>query len=247
MAHTLLAVGDAVPLRPPGSGRAAVRRSTAPAPVTADDPGPAHGSRVDPVGADAGHPPAGDGGAPATGRDDAVVALYREHYSGLCRLASVLLGDRAAAEEVVQEAFLRTFAGWRRIRQPERARWYLRAAVVNLCRSRARRRVSEDRGNRLAVLGGDDTGGGLLLGPHAEGTASPADTDRSSEAMVVLAAIRALPERQRATVVLRYYEDLSEADIAATLGCAQGTVKSQLAKARASLQRVLGDDPVEPR
>ena len=82
------------------------------------------------------------------GRDEQVAALFDEHYAGLCRLATLLLDDRGAAEEVVQEAFLRTYSGWWRIRHPERARAYLRAAVVNQCRSRGRRRVSEDRGNR---------------------------------------------------------------------------------------------------
>ena len=68
----------------------------------------------------------------------ALEALFDAHYVGLCRLATVLLDDPGVAEEAVQEAFLRTFVGWRRIRQPERAHAYLRAAVVNQCRSRGR-------------------------------------------------------------------------------------------------------------
>jgi RNA polymerase sigma-70 factor (sigma-E family) len=165
-------------------------------------------------------------------RDREVVALFDEHYRGLCRLATLLLGDEAAAEEVVQEAFLRTYAGWWRLRRPTRARWYLRAAVVNQCRSRGRRRAAEDRGNRTVWA--------------TEGADAPAwDTDRAGESLVVVEAVRALPRRQREAVVLRYYEDLSDADVAAVLGCSVGTVKSQLSKARATLARRLAE-PADP-
>lgn len=162
--------------------------------------------------------------------EEGIADLFDQHYAGLCRLAALLLADRAAAEEVVQEAFLRTFAGWRRIRRPERAQWYLRAAVVNQCRSRARRRVSEERGNRTVWATE-----GRREGEEWEG-------DRAGEALGVLEAVRALPTRQREAVVLRYYEDLGEADVASVLGCSVGTVKSQLAKARATLARLL-DQP----
>jgi len=161
------------------------------------------------------------------GRDELVAALFDEHYPGLCRLAAMLLGDATGAEEAVQEAFLRTYSGWRRIRRPDRAQWYLRAAVVNQCRSRNRRRISEDRGNRTAWVAEDRT--------------TPAwDSERAGEAMVVLDAVDALPPRQREAVILRYYRDLSEADVAAALGCSIGTVKSQLSKARSFLGDRLG-------
>jgi len=167
-------------------------------------------------------------------RDDAVAALFDVHYDGLCRLATLLLDDRGQAEEAVQEAFLRTFVGWRRIRHPERAGAYLRAAVVNQCRSRGRRRVSEQRGNR-AVWSDAMEGGG------------PSDVERTGEVLAVLEAVRALPTRQREAVVLRYYADLSEAEVARALGCSVGTVKSQLSKARATLARLLGsEEPSEP-
>ncbi|HLN16142.1 MAG TPA: SigE family RNA polymerase sigma factor [Acidimicrobiales bacterium] len=174
--------------------------------------------------------PAGEGVAIArTGdRDEQVSALFDEHYEGLCRLASLLLDDPHAAEEVVQEAFVRTYTGWWRIRQPERAQWYLRTAVVNLSRSRGRRRGSERRGNRTVYA----TEGKAQAGSEVEGRA-----DR----LVVMAAVRALPPRQREAVVLRYYEDLPEADIAKALGCSVGTVKSQLSKARASLAERLAE------
>ena len=101
---------------------------------------------------------------------------------------------------------------------------YVRAAVVNLCRSRLRRRGTEEAGNRASWR-------------------DPAEwTDPVDDALVVLDAVRTLPPRQRETVVLRYYEDLTERDVAAALGCSVGTVKSQLARARASLARTLVAD-----
>jgi RNA polymerase sigma-70 factor (sigma-E family) len=158
-------------------------------------------------------------------RDERITQLFEAHYRDLCRLATLLLSDPHGAEEVVQEAFLKTFAGWRRIRQPDRAQFYLRTSVVNLCRTRLRRRSTEDRGNRVTWA-------------SAEGVTDPEDTDR----LTLLEAVRALPERQREAVVLRYYLDLPEAEMAALLGCAPGTVKSQLSKARATLALRLGDE-----
>lgn len=161
-------------------------------------------------------------------RDESITRLFDEHYNGLCRLAGLLLGDTASAEEVVQEAFLRTFSGWWRVRQPEKAQWYLRKSVVNLCRSRARRRVTEDKGNRVTLAG---------LAARAP-VGSP---DASDDSITLVELVRDLPPRQRDAVVLRYYEDLSEAEIARVLNCALGTVKSQLSKARANLAAALGD------
>lgn len=175
-------------------------------------------------------------------RDEIVARLFDEHYRGLCRLAGLLLGDAAAAEEVVQEAFLRTFSGWWRVRHPERAQWYLRASVVNLCRSRLRRRTTEDRGNRVTW---SETAGNARAD-----VADVADAmDKSADALTLVALVRRLPPRQRDAVVLRYYEDLPEAEIARILGCAVGTVKSQLSKARATLAQGLGaarEDLEEP-
>lgn len=159
--------------------------------------------------------------------------LYQEHFSGLCRLATLLLGDAAAAEEAVQEAFVRTYAGWWRLRRPERAQWYLRSAVVNQCRSRVRRRITEDRGNRAVWAADGHVGTAGVPGADADGT------DAADQAREVLEAVRALPERQREAVILRYYADLTDAQVAAALGCSTGTVKSQLHKARAALARAL--------
>jgi RNA polymerase sigma-70 factor (sigma-E family) len=167
--------------------------------------------------------------ARAAARDTLLEGLFTAHYGGLCRLAALLLGDAAGAEEVVQEAFLRTFSSWWRLRQPERAQFYVRTAVVNLCRSRLRRRQHEEVSNRLTWGRPPD-----LL---------DASTD---DALVVLDAVRALPPRQREAVVLRYYADLAERDVAAVLGCSVGTVKSQLARARDTLARRLTEPAVLP-
>ncbi len=127
-------------------------------------------------------------------RDEIVARLFDEHYRGLCRLAGLLLGDAAAAEEVVQEAFLRTFSGWWRVRHPERAQWYLRASVVNLCRSRLRRRTTEDRGNRVTW---SETAGNARAD-----VADVADAmDKSADALTLVALVRRLPPRQRDAVV----------------------------------------------
>ena len=154
----------------------------------------------------------------ADDRDARIRALFEEHYDGLCRLAYLITGNAAQAEELVMDAFMRTFASWRRIRDLDRADAYLRRAVVNLSRSRLRRLRTEQQSPTFV---------------HR-----PMDPD-ADDAQVVWDAVRALPHRQRAAVVLRYYEDLPEADIADALGCSVGTVKSQLSKARASLAHAL--------
>src|SRR5579875_773569 len=149
--------------------------------------------------------------------DEVVRRLFSCHWTGLCRLASLILGDHAAAEEVVQEAFMRTLDGWSGLRRPDRPDLYLRAAVVNLCRSRLRRRAVEWRANRATAASS------VAEAPGVDGS-------DPGEAARVAAAVRSLPPRQRSAVVLRYYESLPEAEIADTLGCSVGTVKSQLAK-----------------
>jgi RNA polymerase sigma-70 factor (sigma-E family) len=159
-----------------------------------------------------------------------LVSAFQAHFAGLCRLAHLIVGDSALAEDIVQEAFLRTFAGWRRVRDPDRVHVYLRRAVINVSRSKLRRRGHERRANAL-VYGNT----------RAEGRP---EADRES-ADVVVEAVRLLPERQKAAVLLRYYLDLRESDIADTLGTKVGTVKSQLAKARRNLEKSLaeaGDD-----
>jgi RNA polymerase sigma-70 factor (sigma-E family) len=155
-----------------------------------------------------------------------VAELFDRHYVPLRRLAFVMLGDPQQAEEVVMEAFVKVFSGWNRFRNIEHLPAYLRRTVVNGCRGRIRRRRIEGRA-------------AALLHGRAEREAADWGPERSELQADVWTAVRALPERQRACIVLRYLEDLSDAQIAETLDCSIGTVKSQLAKARAKLQTSL--------
>ena len=162
------------------------------------------------------------------GRDEEVASLFRRHYAPMCRLAYVILGDAGAAEEVVMEALVKTFSGWMRIKDLDKSEAYLKKAVVNGCRSKIRRKTVESRAAEV-------------LRSHAQRSSSlPSDADLRETRREVLQAIRTLPERQRAAVVLFYYEDLPEAEIADILQCSIGTVKSQLFKARAKLGTALG-------
>lgn len=167
---------------------------------------------------------------------DAVADLYDQHHASLCRLATVLLGDASRAEEVVQEAFLRTYRSWWRIREHDRAHGYVRATVVNLCRSQLRRRMVELRVNR-AQWAEEERQATAAPGPGSFGV-----PDQSEAVVGLRQALGALPTRQREVVVLYYFEDMSVAAIAATVGCSAGTVKSQLAKARHSLYGVMQSD-----
>jgi RNA polymerase sigma-70 factor (sigma-E family) len=157
-----------------------------------------------------------------------VAALFDRNYASLCRLAYVILGDVQLSEEIVMDALLKTYTAWGRIRDPARSDAYLRRAVVNLCRSKIRRKMIEARVNRVSY-------------EREERRAPDWDPERHETSRLVWEAVRKLPNRQRAAVVLRYFEDLPEAEIAETLDCSVGTVKSQLSKARSRLERELGD------
>src|SRR3954468_14154923 len=156
--------------------------------------------------------------------DDAVTTLYTAHYRSLVRLSAPLLGDATVAEEVVQDAFVAMHGKWGRLREPEKAAAYLRQAVVNRSRSALRRRGVEERHLQVS----NETG------PSAEHSAI-----HTLERDAVMAALRSLPQRQREVLVLRYYADLSEADIAGALGISQGAVKSHASRGIAALRNVL--------
>ncbi|MBW3643553.1 MAG: SigE family RNA polymerase sigma factor, partial [Actinobacteria bacterium] len=149
--------------------------------------------------------------------DAPLTALYVTHYPALVGLARVLLRDHHAAEEVVQEAFIRVKASWRGMRVPDRAAAYLRSAVLNQARSRLRR-------SRVAAA--------HAAVPAAADRALPGFGDPVERAVAaderanLLHQIRSLPDRQRDCVVLRYYLDLSEAEMAETLGISKGSVKT---------------------
>ncbi len=156
--------------------------------------------------------------------DAALVDLYRAHYSSLVRLASLLLDDVGTSEEVVQDAFVRMHAAWRRLRDPEKALPYLRTAVVNLSRSRMRRRQVAKRYQQQPPPDA----------PSAEYGAISAEERRE-----VVAALRRLPPKQREALVLRYYGELSEAEIADAMHVSHGAVKSHLHRGKAALARYL--------
>jgi RNA polymerase sigma-70 factor (sigma-E family) len=157
-------------------------------------------------------------------REEAVAALFDRYYGSLRGLAVVILGDATRAEEAVMEAFVKLYSRWGSI---ERLDWppaYLRQMVVNQCRSRLRRDRIEERVNEV-------------FHRRAGRTSRSGDVESS---MDLWAAVRKLPDRQRVSVVLRYVEDMTEREIADTLDCSVGTVKSQLFKARRKLERLLG-------
>jgi RNA polymerase sigma-70 factor (sigma-E family) len=159
--------------------------------------------------------------------DLAVIELYTVQYKALVRLAAMLVRDTSTAEEVVQDAFIAMHDGWHRLKDAEKALAYLRQAVVNRSRSVLRHRMVVEKN---APKPAPDM-------PSAEHGAM-ALLERSA----VIAALRDLPERQREAIVLRYYADLSEADIAAAMRISRGAVKSHTARAMASLKAALERD-----
>jgi RNA polymerase sigma-70 factor (sigma-E family) len=188
--------------------------------------------RVEPGEPD--RPPGEQPGARIVGVDvadlgDTLAALHRENYAALVRLATVVLGDVGLAEHVVQDAFVRLQMRWRGMRGIDRPAAYLRSAVLNGCRSQLRRQRVRDRHAARRTVPP------AMAGPEASALASD-DHDR------VIAALRTLPARQREAVVLRYYLDLGEADIAAAMRVSAGSVKSHLHRGLAALSRVLEED-----
>jgi RNA polymerase sigma-70 factor (sigma-E family) len=156
--------------------------------------------------------------------DQAVTALYSAHFRSLVRLAALLVRDVSTAEEVVQDAFVAMHGAWRRLREPDKALSYLRQSVVNRSRSVLRHRAVVEK---YAPKGLPDA-------PSAENGAI-LELERSE----VVKALGALPTRQREALVLRYYGDLSEAEIAHTMGISRGAVKSHTARGMAALRSVL--------
>jgi RNA polymerase sigma-70 factor (sigma-E family) len=139
--------------------------------------------------------------------------FYAASYGDMVRLAYLLTGSAETARDLVQDSFLRVHGKWERVDEP---RAYLRRAVVNACNSH-HRRISRQREHARAI--------------RVESA--------SLDAEEMADAIAALPYRQRAAIVLRYWHDCSEADIAATLGCRPGTVGSLIHRALAELRKVI--------
>lgn len=150
-------------------------------------------------------------------------AIYQGEYQSLVRLASILVDDRTACEEIVQDAFVRTLVAWDRLRDPAKGPEFLRSAVLNGSRSRLRHRGVVRRHPALPP----------------DPRASHEDDVLDHEA--VIRELRRLPERQRECIVLRYYLDLSEREIASTLGISGGSVKTHLHRGLAALAPHLED------
>jgi RNA polymerase sigma-70 factor (sigma-E family) len=156
--------------------------------------------------------------------DEALTHLYAAHWRSLVRLSALLLRDTSVAEEVVQDSFVAMHAAWRRLSDPDRALAYLRASVVNRSRSALRHRsVVARNAPRPAPDAASAEHGAMVAIEHA----------------AVMDALRLLPQRQREVLVLRYYLDLSEAQIADTIGISRGAVKSHASRGMATLRTTL--------
>lgn len=158
--------------------------------------------------------------------DAAIETLYVAHWDQLVRLSVLLVRDQGQAEEVVQDAFVELHRRWTRLDDPDRAPAYLRQTVVNRSRSALRHRGVVQR---------------HLTRQHRVDDAPPADEPvlADSRRRSVLDALQRLPRRQREVLALRYYLDLSEAEIAETLGISRGAVKSHASRGAASLRPLL--------
>ncbi len=157
--------------------------------------------------------------APAEARG--LAELYARHAGAMVGLAYLLTGDRYQAEDLAQEAFVRMAGRFRHLRDPDAFEPYLRRTVVNLFTSHLRRRRVE-----RAYLARE------ARRAEPEAAAAP-DVETREE---LWSAVHRLPERQRAAVVLRYYEDLSERDVAAALGCSPAAAKSLVARGMETLR-----------
>ncbi|MFD8689395.1 SigE family RNA polymerase sigma factor [Streptomyces sp. NPDC059651] len=163
---------------------------------------------------------------------DAAAAEFHEffeaHYAELARLAHLLTGEADAADDLAADALLALWHRWDRVRNADHPVAYARGVVANMARTRIRSAVRERR--RIALFWAPRGGGDAVDDPDV-----PAVVD-------VQGALRRLPFRKRACVVLRHAFDLSERDTSLVLGISVGTVKSQTSRAVAELQRLLGPE-----
>lgn len=159
-------------------------------------------------------------------RSGRLAELYERHAPAAMRLAYFLTGDRELAADLVQDAFVRVAGRFRHLRFPDALDAYLRRTIVNLFTSHLRRLRLE-----RAQLGRQWT-----MGPVEHRDADVTDRDW------MWTALRALPDRQRAAVVLRFYEDLSERETADVLGCSVGAAHQLLVRALVSLRERIGSE-----
>jgi RNA polymerase sigma-70 factor (sigma-E family) len=152
---------------------------------------------------------------------DHLTETYRAHYRSLLGLAALLLDDTASCEDVVQEAFIRVHSARSRVRDPEKTLAYLRQTVVNLSRSALRRRI-------LSLK--------LLAKPMPDMASAEEGAYELLERDQLKAAMRKLQRRQREVLVLRYFADMTEAQVAQTLGISLGSVKAYGSRGLAALR-----------
>jgi RNA polymerase sigma-70 factor (sigma-E family) len=164
--------------------------------------------------------------------DQQLAGLFRRHHIELVRLAVLLVQDQPTAEDTVQDVFLRLQARRGQLGREGEELAYIRACVLNGCRSVLRRRSIAARAGASVAVGADS----------ATGESAEAEVIRSEQRRQVLAALAGLPARRREVLVLRYYLGLSEAEIAATLGISTGSVKSAAARGLAAMATALGEE-----
>lgn len=155
---------------------------------------------------------------------DSFAVIFNTHHRDAVRLAYLLTSDAEQAEDIVAEAFAKVYRQWQAGRV-EDVGAYLRRAVANTANSKLRRRYLERR--EAARRTGDDRGVRTV-------------DDDAADRDAVWQALQRLPDKQRAAVVLRYYEDLSVEETAAVLGVSEGTVKSQVSRGLDRLEQLLG-------
>jgi RNA polymerase sigma-70 factor (sigma-E family) len=170
--------------------------------------------------------PSADGSAPPATAADRITALYEQTAVSLIRLAYVILSDRQSAEDVVHDAFVSLYRRWGKLADPEGAEFYLRISVLNGCRSALRHRTVRSRHV-------------LHERPAASAEASVFEGDERRE---VELAVDRLPPRQREALVLRYYLDLPDDEIARVMGVRPVTVRATVHRALDGLSRTLGED-----
>ncbi|GAA2919277.1 SigE family RNA polymerase sigma factor [Streptomyces thioluteus] len=152
---------------------------------------------------------------------DHLTETYRAHYRSLLGLAALLLDDTASCEDVVQEAFIRVHSARNRVRDPEKTLAYLRQTVVNLSRSALRRRI---------------LGLKLLSKPMPDMASAEEGAYEQLERDQLIKAMRGLQRRQREVLVLRYFADMTEAQVAEVLGLSIGSVKAYGSRGIAALR-----------
>ena len=162
------------------------------------------------------------------GSQDEIADLYRRHVPDAVRLGQLITGDPSTAQDLAHDAFIAAATKWPTMRDPDRFGAYLRTSVVraSLMRTRShtreRARVERSRRGEPVTMPGAHVGAG--------------------NRMVLSEALTLLSDRQRAAVVLRYWNDLPEREIARNLGCAPGTVKSLLSRALVTLKEAVPDE-----